>query len=68
MNHKLKTYIDDVLKIKRNEAARQLHISRQHLYEIINEVSFPSRKLSLEIERWSHGFVTAEELLKIRER
>ena len=47
--------------------AKQLNITRQHLYTIESGSNIPSRKLALEIERLSNGELKAMELLRLNE-
>lgn len=43
--------------------ARELGISRLHLYRIISNASHPSRELAKKIEQHTNGFVKKEELM-----
>jgi hypothetical protein len=59
---KLQQYFDKNPKIKLCEAAKELGITRQRLWEI-RTGSTPSRKLANKIEKWSKGKVKAVELI-----
>lgn len=43
--------------------AEELSLSRQHVYDMLNGDSYPSRKLAIKIESWSQGELTKEGLL-----
>ena len=45
------------------QASEELGISRQHIYDIEKGKSFPSRKLSIKICKWSDSLVNQVELL-----
>jgi len=46
-------------------AAKQLHVTRQYLGNVLNGHTVPGRKLAENFERFSNGKVTAIEMLKL---
>ncbi len=45
------------------KAAKELNVSRQHIYDMTGGCAYPSRKLAIRIEEWSRGELTKERLL-----
>lgn len=45
------------------QAAAELNVSRQHIYDLAGGDAYPSRKLAMRIEAWSRGELTKEGLL-----
>lgn len=61
---KLKDYIE-AKRIKVDDAAIELGISRGYLYELIAERMTPGRKAAFEIVKWSDGMVRLDDIWDI---
>lgn len=57
----LKTYLKKNA-VKVPVLAKRLDITKQHLYEILRGISFPSRKLAHRIKKETNGVVTLRDL------